>query len=82
MRDINRIDNFCNALSSAWKCVPDWRFGQLMSNMFGAYYGETGRDIFYTEDDEMMEYFVKFVCENTPYTIIDDSPQEGHSDCN
>lgn len=26
MRDINRIDKFCNELAKYWKQVPDWRF--------------------------------------------------------
>lgn len=61
MRDPDRIDQFCNRLKSIWRCVPDWRFGQLMSNMLGAFVDETGRDIFFPEDDEMMEFFIKYI---------------------
>lgn len=67
MRDPQRIDRFCDELKSVWRCVPDWRFGQLMSNMFGAYYQKTGKDIFFPEDDELMEFFIEYIGENTPY---------------
>ena len=47
MRDVNRIYEFCNELATVWvtKC-PDWRFGQLMSNVLGKMQSE-GRDIFF-----------------------------------
>ena len=32
MRDPSRIDRFCARLAKAWAKVPDWRFGQLISN--------------------------------------------------
>lgn len=70
MRDPERINRFCDELKSVWHCVPDWRFGQLMSNMLGAYIQETGRDIFYQEDDEMMEFFIKYIGSATPYVRI------------
>lgn len=56
MRDINRIDKFCNELAEVWKKVPDWRFGQLMLNVLGEMQSE-GRDPFFPEEDEMIEYF-------------------------
>ena len=56
MRNINRIDKFCNELAEVWKKVPDWRFGQLMSNVLGQMQSE-GKDIFFPEEDEMIEYF-------------------------
>ena len=37
--------------------VPDWRFGQLMSNILGEYVAEKKRDIFFPDDDEMIEFF-------------------------
>ena len=59
MRDPKRIDDFCRRLATCWKMVPDWRFGQLIMNVFGAY----GRDPFFPEDDKMIqfieEYFTK-----------------------
>ena len=61
MRDPNRIDEFCAELQRAWKtCFPDWRFGQLMSNFLGWVYGEKNRDIFFPEEDEMLEYLKEY----------------------
>lgn len=60
MRNTKRIDIFCDQLKKVWHCVPDWRFGQLMSNMLGDFVAETGQDIFFPEDDEMMNFFMKF----------------------
>lgn len=57
MRDKNRIDKFCDELANVWKenCY-DWRFGQLMMNVLGKMQSE-GRDPFFPEEDEMIEYF-------------------------
>jgi hypothetical protein len=60
MRDPNRIDNFCNELAKYWHKVPDWRFGQFISNVLGAYVYETNRDIFFPEDDQFLDYFAKY----------------------
>ena len=51
MRDINRIDKFCNDFAELWKKVPDWRFGQLICNTFGY----LGGDPFFIEEDEMIK---------------------------
>lgn len=72
MRDPKRIDNFCNELKAIWHCVPDYRFGQLMSNMLSAYMAETKRDIFYVEDEEMMRFFREYVMKNSPYIYPDE----------
>lgn len=55
MRDPKRIDDFCDELKKMWHKVPDWRFGQLMSNTLGAVDLRTNHDIFYMEDDEMLK---------------------------
>ena len=60
VRDPNRIDNFCRMLSYYWHRVPDWRFGQLISNVLGAYQEETHKDIFFPEDHEFLEFFDKY----------------------
>ena len=60
MRDPKRIDEFCAELAKLWHNVPDWRFGQLMSNVLGEYTYQTHRDIFFPEDDEMLEFFKKY----------------------
>ena len=63
MRDPNRIDEFCATLAELWHKVPDWRFGQLMCNMFGDISTERLIDPFYIEDNEMLRemknYFSK-----------------------
>ena len=61
MRDINRIDKFCQRLAKVWKKVPDWRFGQLITNVFGT----LENDPFFLEDDEVIETFEKFFTNNT-----------------
>ena len=61
MRDPKRIDKFCWRLAEAWKKVPDWRFGQLMSNILGEYYSQTKMDPFFVEDDEFMEFIEKLM---------------------
>lgn len=60
MRDPKRIDKFCGKLAELWHMVPDWRFGQLMSNVLGEYVGKTHRDIFFPEDDEMLAFFEEY----------------------
>ena len=54
MRDPNRIDKFCDELKTIWHQVPDWRFGQLMSNVLSAFQAEKMRDIFYPEDEKIV----------------------------
>ena len=61
MRDPNRIDKFCDDLKTVWHQLPDWRFGQLMLNVLSQYMSDTGRDVFYLEEPEMMDYFRKYV---------------------
>lgn len=56
IRDPKRIRIFCNQLADLWELVPDWRFGQLICNVFG----ELGVDPFFPEDDKMMEHFKKY----------------------
>lgn len=67
MRDPNRIREYCDSLAWIWSRVPDWRFGQLMSNMLGAYVAETHKDIFFPKDDELFEFFGKYINDNSPY---------------
>ena len=57
MRDIKRIRKFCNELADIWEeNTFDWRFGQLICNVFGQMAAE-GRDPFFPEEDEMIKYF-------------------------
>lgn len=60
MRDPNRIDRILKLLGKVWKEVPDWRLGQLVSNLVGndAY-------IFYVEDDKLEEKLKEIVDSKT-----------------
>lgn len=56
MRDPKRIRPFINKLAMYWESkIPDWRFGQFMSNFLGFAMSKTGRDIFFIEEKEMEE---------------------------
>lgn len=57
MRDINRIDSFCDKIKEYWKRVPDWRFGQLISNVYSSGYIHNP---FYMEEEETLELFENF----------------------
>lgn len=49
MRDPKRIREFCAQLAEIWETqCPDWRFGQLISNVFSG-------DPFYLEEDAAMK---------------------------
>lgn len=56
MRDKNRIKPFMEEITKCWEEVPDWRFGQLMLNVFGT----SDIDPFFLEEDEMLKCFKKF----------------------
>lgn len=52
MRNPERIDEIMNELTEIWKENPDWRFGQLISNVVGEImYEEKIQDMFFPEDD-------------------------------
>lgn len=52
MRNPERIKPFLNELEKVWNEVPDWRFGQLVVNLFGT-------DPFYIEDEQALEIIKK-----------------------
>ena len=55
MREPKRIRAFCNRLADIWESqCPDWRFGQLISNVLGS------EDNFYTEEEDMMRKFESY----------------------
>lgn len=61
MRDLNRINSFTKTLKDMWeRRVPDWRFGQFMSNFMGYAASETLTDVFYIEDERMLELLLNF----------------------
>ena len=55
MRNPGRIKIICERLASEWQRLPDWRLGQLMSNIF------VEKDCFYMEDNEFIEYVNNFI---------------------
>ena len=78
MRDPKRIDKFCGMLAYYWHRVPDWRFGQLISNVLGAYVDTTKRDIFFPEDDELLDFFRQYFSMegSSPYVSGNADPEE------
>ena len=64
MRDINRLDKFYDELKEIHKKhFPDWRFGQLLVNVLADWQAKTKRDIFFPEEDEMIQIFRDYVNE-------------------
>ena len=55
MRDINRIHPLMENIEAIWKKHPDMRLGQLLSCVV-----PDGRDIFYVEDDELLQLLADF----------------------
>lgn len=64
MRDPKRLDKFYDELKRIHQqYYPDWRFGQLFYN-FGIWLiGEKEIDIFFPEEDRMIELFKEFTGE-------------------
>ena len=61
MRDRKRLDNFYLELCEIHKkYFFDWRFGQFCSNFFSWLYQEKGIDLFFPEEDRMMEYIKEY----------------------
>lgn len=65
MRDVNRLYGFYNELMKIhMENFPDWRFGQLINNLeqwLQINNKIPWNDIFYVEEDEMLEYLKEFV---------------------
>lgn len=61
MRNPDRIKEFCNELAEIWETnVPQWRFGQLICNVFGT----LNEDPFYPEEDKMIKIFKDYFGKN------------------
>lgn len=57
IRKAERLDNFYEELKEIHKrYFQDWRFGQLCSNFFGWLASEKKRDLFFLEEDEMLQH--------------------------
>lgn len=62
MRNVKRIKPFCDNIAKLWgDNLPDWRFGQLMSNFFGWLFETKKVDLFFPEENAMLEYFKEFI---------------------
>lgn len=62
MRDINRLDKFYDELKEIHKKhFPDWRFGQFLVNVLADWQAKTKRDIFFLEEDEMIQIFRDYI---------------------
>lgn len=62
MRDKNRLYKFYDELREIHMThFPDWRFGQMIINVLADWQTKTGRDIFFPEDDEMIQIFKDYV---------------------
>ena len=63
MRDVNRLYGFYNTLMNLhMENFPDWRVGQFISNFEGwLLHNKKIDDIFYIEDDAMLDYINEFV---------------------
>ena len=67
MRNPNRLDSFYDEMKEIHKkSFPDWRFGQLMSNFLGWLYSVKGRDPFFPEEEDMVEYFREYANSVSP----------------
>ena len=59
MRDVNRIKPFCDEFAQLWSRYPDLRFGQIVSNIARYVQVEHRMDIFFMEEEELMEVLRK-----------------------
>lgn len=62
-RKPERLDAFYDRLKEVHKSEMfcDWRFGQFMSNFLGWTAGKYNVDIFFPEEDKMLEYLDEYV---------------------
>lgn len=57
MRDPNRIDDFTKVLNYIWKTkCPDWRFGQLVTNVFAI----DAFKFWFIEEEEVLRLVCKY----------------------
>ena len=65
MRDKYRLFKFYEELREIhMKYFSDWRFSQMIVNILADWQAKTKRDIFYLEEDEMIQIFKDYVKEN------------------
>ncbi len=62
MRDINKLYKFYGELREIHMTYfTDWRFGQMIVNVLADWQAKTKRDIFFPEEDEMIQIFRDYV---------------------
>lgn len=62
MRSKDRIAPFLDEVRKVWETqLTDMRFGQLMSNLESYAHNKYGRDLFYMEEDELLDLLKEFV---------------------
>jgi hypothetical protein len=62
MRDPKRIPRIVAKLEKAWELVPDWRLGQLISNLLGP----GPQDVFHPGDEKWESLLDEFIGTNEP----------------
>ena len=66
MRNPERLYDFYDKIRDIhMERFSDWRFGQLCSNFFGWLLEKRGIDIFFPEEDKMLEYLEEYAEEVT-----------------
>ena len=60
MRNPDRIYKVCYELANIWSKVPDWRLGQFMTNMELVLKMSKGKDPFFIEDDDYIEFMKQY----------------------
>lgn len=79
MRDSKRLDNFYNDLCLLHKkYLPDLRFGQMCSNFFGWLAVTKGVDLFFPEEQKMLEYFREYCEQYNPSEFRHEMPHGDH----
>lgn len=58
-RQTKRIEPTFDAIKKLWYRYPDLRLGQLLTNVV-----PQGKDLFYVEEDELMEYIEAYYDEH------------------
>jgi hypothetical protein len=62
MRDLKRIPIIMDDIMHQWTRYPDYRLGQMISNSMNG----CGADLFYIEDDDLVER-IKNHCKGVTY---------------
>lgn len=62
MRDPKRLDSFYEELKELHKeFLPDWRFGQFMSNFIMWMLNSQSIDVFFLEEGKLLSYVKRYI---------------------